>query len=480
MIKKFIKTSSLYFGATIFEKIIVLVFFSYLAHRLTIESIGQYSLYLVFYTILSFLLSLEIKSGFGRLYFEYKDNERFEFELTIVNSSILINLLMIIPIYFSYQLFNSFIIIDKNIFNILLFMTIFDSLIYLFLLKLRYDKKDFYYVFLTILKPILLVSSFFILDGYTENDILLIFLSKLLSSSFLAILFFIINYKKTYRFYINLHMLKESLRLSIWLVPSSIGSYFSNFTDKAMIEKMINTSSVGIYSVFQRISILVVTAIEPLYNVVMPKIMENYKNNDFKKEYYFFINIILSVLLIVNLFIAIFAIDIVLLIGGDKYIEYYNFTYLFLILNIFIFMPKFLAANIHLSKQSKYVTIIEVISGVLNILLNILFILYFGLIGAIYATLITYFIRLVLYDYFAKKLFEKFHIKYSYYFFYIIFSIFLFYATYLIQGNVEVVYKIPIYVILVLIVAIYFYCISDNDIRYKILNKIKGVYSENR
>jgi O-antigen/teichoic acid export membrane protein len=477
MIKNFFKTSSIYFGATIAEKVIALIFFSYLAHILSIEDMGKYSIYLIFYTILSFLLSLEIKSGFGRFYFEHKDDNRKNFELTILNSSILINILMIIPVYISYNLFNNFIPIDKDIFNILLILTIFDSLIYLFLFKARYDKKDLHYVILTLLKPILLVSSFFILNIYIENEIFLIFLSMLISSSILVVLFFVVNYIKVYKFYINFHMLKQSLTFSIWLVPSSIGSYFSNFTDKVMIEKMINTSSVGIYSVFQKISTLVVTAIEPLYNVIMPKVMENYKNDNFKQEYYLYINIILFVLLIINLFIAIFAKDIVVLLGGDKYIEYYKFIYLFLVLNIFIFIPKFLALNIHLSKQSKYVTAVEVISGILNILVNIVFITHFGLIGAIYATLITYFIRLVMYDYFAKKLFDKFHIKYSYYLSYISFSIFLFYCTYLIQENIDLLYKVPIYIILILFVIIYFYYSSSYDTRCKILNKIRGIYN---
>jgi O-antigen/teichoic acid export membrane protein len=114
------------------------------------------------------------------------------------------------------------------------------------------------------------------------------------------------------------------------------------------------------------------------------------------------------------------------------------------------------------------------VSGVLNIVFNIYFITYFGLIGALYATLLAYFIRLSMYNYFAKKLFDKFHIEYKYYFYYFSYSGILFYMLYIAQDIVQIYYKIILFFISLLGVAIYFYLASDDNIKVKIKNKIKG------
>jgi O-antigen/teichoic acid export membrane protein len=184
--------------------------------------------------------------------------------------------------------------------------------------------------------------------------------------------------------------------------------------------------------------------------------------------------------MVMNLFVATFSKDIVFLIGGDKYIEYYYLIYFFLILNMFIFLSRILENNIHLSKQSKYGTYTEVVSGVLNIVFNIYFITYFGLIGALYATLLAYFIRLSMYNYFAKKLFDKFHIEYKYYFYYFSYSIILFYLLYIAQDIVQIYYKIILFFISLLGVAIYFYLASDDNIKVNIKNKIKGFYNADK
>ncbi|MBD3807057.1 MAG: polysaccharide biosynthesis C-terminal domain-containing protein, partial [Sulfuricurvum sp.] len=114
----------------------------------------------------------------------------------------------------------------------------------------------------------------------------------------------------------------------------------------------------------------------------------------------------------------------------------------------------------------------------LNLILNFIFIYYFGLIGAIYATLITYFIRFVMYDFFAKKLFNKYKISLRYYFYYLLFTFLIFLILGYIHVDLQFISKVFIYILLICFCLLFFYfnLNATNKIKLKflIVKKFQG------
>ena len=446
MIKSFLKTSSIYLSATIVEKVIALFFFAYIARLLSIQEMGQYALYSIYATVLSFLISLEIKSGYGRFYVEYKGEARKHFEMSILIFSLFTNLLFASILYFFYDIIKSFIYIDLGIYVIILLMPFTDTIIYIGLYKARFENKDFIYTGITISKTILNIFFFFLLTSVVASHVTRLFLSLFLSG-FVVSLFVYFSFFHSYQKVLNKKFLTESTKFSLWLIPSSIGSYFSSMTDRIMIEKMTNTANVGIYSAFQRLSSLVILALEPLYNAFMPNVMKNYKDDSYDENYYFMFNLLMTIMFVINITIAVFAKECTLLLLGPKYIEYYYLIYLFLMINIFIFIARVLVNNIHLAKKSKYCSFIELFSGILNVVLNFIFIKVYGFIGAIFATVMTYFLRFCLYNYYARALFYKFKIRSLYFLYYFTLNIGLLILSYLIQGTLTILLKLLILVL---------------------------------
>jgi len=462
LIKSFLKTSSIYLSATIVEKVIALFFFAYIARLLSIQEMGQYALYSIYATVLSFLISLEIKSGYGRFYVEYKGEARKHFEMSILIFSLFTNLLFASILYFFYDIIKSFIYIDLGIYVIILLMPFTDTIIYIGLYKARFENKDFIYTGITISKTIFNIFFFFLLTSVVASHVTRLFLSLFLSG-FVVSLFVYFSFFHSYQKVLNKKFLTESTKFSLWLIPSSIGSYFSSMTDRIMIEKMTNTANVGIYSAFQRLTSVVALALEPLYNAFMPNVMKNYKDDSYDENYYFMFNLLMTIMFVINITIAVFAKECTLLLLGPKYIEYYYLIYLFLMINIFMFISKFLANSIHLSKKSHLDTLAEVFSGVLNILLNFIFIKQFGFIGAIYATLVSYFVRFVVYDFFSKKSFCKYHITIRFYLQYFLLTTMLFSLAYAIQ-DFKIFKKIGVLLIFIILEIVFFYArLSKNN-----------------
>jgi O-antigen/teichoic acid export membrane protein len=153
-------------------------------------------------------------------------------------------------------------------------------------------------------------------------------------------------------------------------------------------------------------------------------------------------------------------------------------VYLFLGINVFVFISKILANNIHLSKNSKFDTITETTAGVLNLILNFIFIYYFGFIGAIYATLITYFIRFAMYDFFAKRLFYKYKISLMYYFYYLTTTFLIFFVSNYIQTEIQFTSKILIYIMLICFGLLFFYfnlnTLNQIKLKVSIVKKFQG------
>lgn len=477
MIKAFIKTSSIYLGSTIIEKAIALVFFAYIARLLSIEEMGEYALYGIYATILSFLISLEIKSGYGRFYVEHDGEARKHFEMTILVFSLLTNLFFATILYFLYDVINSFIAIPFDIFLIILILPLIDTIIYIGLYKARYENKDYTYVGISLSRTILNIFIFFALINLVEENILRLFASSLLSG-FVVMMFVYFRFFYSYQVVLDKSLLHGSLKFSVWLIPSSIGSYISRMTDRVMLEKMTNTQNVGIYSAFQKLSSLVMLSLEPLYNAFMPNVMKNYKDDSYDDTYFFMFHLLLTIMLFINITLAVFAKEFTLLLLGAKYESYCFLVYLFLGINVFDFISRILANNIHLSKNSKFDTITETTTGVLNLILNFIFIYYFGLIGAIYATLITYFIRFVMYDFFAKKLFNKYKISLRYYFYYLLFTFLIFLILGYIHVDLQFISKVFIYILLICFCLLFFYfnLNATNKIKLKflIVKKFQG------
>ena len=199
---------------------------------------------------------------------------------------------------------------------------------------------------------------------------------------------------------INFSIINAIIKKSLPVLFSTISIILYMRIDQIMINFMINEYSLGVYSVSVRfieifhfipkiimISFLPFLLISKKYNLNLLKIN----------------SIIFKLSLIVTIFIFFSSEYLITFIFGENYTNSIITTKILSFSVIFVFYG---VTNEHWyvkNNLQKYYAINVFLGALTNILLNYILILNFGIEGAAYATLITYFLIIFVFDYLNKK-----------------------------------------------------------------------------
>jgi len=230
-------------------------------------------------------------------------------------------------------------------------------------------------------------------------------LVSMIISHLLSIVYLYI--KLNLRKYINLklkdnNLTKELLKYSIPLVPNGISWWIFNVSDRTIISLMIDISANGIYAVSNKFSSIYIG----LFNIFNLSWIESAsKSIDEADRNTYFSDII-------NISIKIFSTICILMIALIPFVfkylvnETFSESYLYipiLLSSSLINVVASLYSGIYIAlKKTKEVMNASIISALINILINIIFIKIIGLYAACISTLISYLI-IVIYRYFDLK-----------------------------------------------------------------------------
>ncbi|WP_455577476.1 lipopolysaccharide biosynthesis protein [Anaerosinus sp.] len=476
MENKIFKIFSVYFLSNLLAKIINFIFFAYLSRLLSIEEMGQFSLINMAVTILSLFMLFEIQSGFNRYYLEQEDSKRKDFEISITNLLILVN----VVIFFIYMLLKhiigtvniDFIDQSKNMIVILL-IPLATGIVNIYQSKMRLVQNVKKVACIMLIQAIANVASFFCFF-YLEIGIIYSLILSLLFQNIVIILLFWDNYKE-WKLTIKWTLINQSLKFSLWLIPSTIGSYFSLLSGKYFLGKFGLIKEVGIYEGNNRVANNLSFIMEPIYMAIMPVFYNEYKLEVFKEKYYKILSVIFLLLFLLLIFLSIFAKEVTLIILGEKYINYIQYLYLFIWMSIFMFLAKIFAINIHLSQKSQFDTLIECFSGFLNVILIYSFISFYGLLGVVLAITLVYMIRVFLYIVFANYCFKKIKLSLLYISVYFLVGMCLTFMHFYLRDN-SIYIRIVMFIIEFLVFGSIFFKILNinyDGLFNKLLSKMK-------
>lgn len=208
-----------------------------------------------------------------------------------------------------------------------------------------------------------------------------------------------------FKWKINTNIMKSLLKDSWPLILSGIAIMIYMKIDQVMIGSMINSSALGIYSAAVRISEKWYFIPNIISASVFPAIIKAQKKsqklylNRLQKLYDFFTWFSISFALVIMLFSS-FIINILF---GKEYAQASGVLSVHIWAGVFVFLG--VASTHHLvaenlTKINFFRTILGAIS---NVILNIIFIPLYGIVGAAYATLISYAVS----GYFSNILFKR-------------------------------------------------------------------------
>lgn len=225
------------------------------------------------------------------------------------------------------------------------------------------------------------------------------FLAQIISTS-ISILYLYIKLK----IYRNLNIkyyekscVKELLDYSFPLVPNGIIWWIINVSDRTIIKLLISNSANGIYAISNKFSGLFINAYN-IYNMSWTESVSlNIKNNSddfinsaFNKSIKFFS---LVCLMIISAIPFVFKILI-----NDKYIEAYNYIPILMLGTLANIIASLLGGIYIALKETKKTMYTSLLAGIINILVNMLFIRIIDIYAAALSTLVS-FIIIVIYRY---------------------------------------------------------------------------------
>lgn len=270
---------------------------------------------------------------------------------------------------------------------------------------LQYDYKKFIKISFcnaisNILFSILLICTFFSKKRYIGRMV-----GTTVPAVLVAIYIIYMFFKKA-----KPEMCKEylswGLKYSIPIIPYGIGLVLLGTFDRIMINKMVGAEAVGIYSFAYNIFALVNVTSNSLDNVWSPWLFEQMNNKKYdivKKQaikYIFLMLIFSSIVILVGP-------EIVKLIGAK---EYWNASYCVIPIvagGYFSFLCTLPISVEYFYEKTKFIATGTIIAGIVNIILNYIFIKKYGYIAAAYTTLITYMIYSILHYIIARYIHKK-------------------------------------------------------------------------
>lgn len=206
-------------------------------------------------------------------------------------------------------------------------------------------------------------------------------------------------YKQNLYFKFIFNKVVEIIKESLYLWISFVAIIVYSQIDKLMIARLINIKSTGVYSIALQLIIILGILINPIQSSLYSTMVENSKKESRYYEKYQIYNTLITWLYILFVFISI-----VLVKNLFKYIysqEYNQAINIFIILSFgVIFKANSILQNTHIVifKYTKYLLAKNILGMIINIILNYILILKYGIIGAAIATVLSQIITLFLID----------------------------------------------------------------------------------
>lgn len=196
--------------------------------------------------------------------------------------------------------------------------------------------------------------------------------------------------KKNAIFSINFLQIKQGILFAMPLVLGALSICVIDVSDRIILENYVSMRDIGIYSIAYALGFSINIIIKGSYKAFEPLIFKNSKESNFltffttiKNEYY-------ALIFMSCIFVVFFSKEIVLLILPDTY---YSAHTIMPIIALAAFAKGIYTIQVMLlmiEKRTKVISKIMIFGAVLNVLINLLFIGFFGVIVAAFSTLLSF------------------------------------------------------------------------------------------
>lgn len=353
---------------------------------LSVAEFGQFNNILSWSVILFFIVSIDLHSSLVRSKLDYEEDME-GYATSILLLSTVVNIILYAIVRLNIGFFSELFSIQPKYIDIMFIYMLFLEAYYVFI---TYERANYRYKRYTIATGIIILSVnivsialVLILQDKLNARVYGYFIPYIIIG---AVMYFIIVKRKPK---VKMEYIKYALALSLPLLPHLISLNILSSSDKVMITSMIGEEANAIYSIAYLIANILVIIYVAMNKAWAPWFMDTLKAGNKKiirtaSKYYFlaFVAIIFGVGLI--------SPEVILVLGGRKYIEATMVLVPLLISTIFQFgYSMYLQVEVY-EKRLKVVSFATIVAALTNLGLNFLLLKRFGYVAAGYTTLIGY------------------------------------------------------------------------------------------
>jgi O-antigen/teichoic acid export membrane protein len=446
MFKQFFKDSAVYGLSSILSRGISVILLPIYTRVFSPADYGNIEILTVTAALVNLTVALEISQGVAR---HYSDAETKRDKIAYASTAL----------WFTVFMYSVFVVITfllskplskwiletsyhQNILRIWALSSLTNGIFYILQNQLRWQLQSKHYSITSIVYTLASAGMTVFLILVLDYGVIGVFYGLIaggITGSLLALIFA----KGSYKLIFDWHKCKEMLSFAAPLVPSSIAVFVSLYIDRIAIKELMTFDDLGLYGIGFRFASVVGILLIGFQSALTPLIYSNYQKPNTPDELSRIFSYFLALTLPFILGLAVFSNEILIIFTTP---EYYSASQVIpllavaiLLSNMYIFAP-----GLSIAKKTKLIATINIISAVVNTVLNFTLIPFLGISGAALATLISHLLAFSLYMIISQRFYFVPH-KWKK----IIISTIIVVIFFLICSGLEYVIKLSLYVTII-------------------------------
>jgi len=359
-------------------------------------------------SIITILLIFGMDNSFARFYF---DSQTEEYKKQVISTTAIFLICLaglVIPILLIGSNFlNGFLFGQNNYTFLLQLVFLLSGLTTFFIVPMllfRIKREAVKYSVISILNVLLIASlNIFFVVGLRKGVLGIMEGRTIAQIVILLVSYYLIKKDLSFRFSLNL--LKEMLRYTIPIIPAGLMLWILSLSDRFFLLKLADPVELGLYSVgikFASILAIAIGAFNLGYGeFVFSRLYQDDRDKIYSRTFTYFI----FVTCLIVLCLSLFSKEVVMLMTTKEYLRASSVIPILGLGLIFNGCYTIFAIGMNITKKMKAIFPITAIPAGLNLFLNYIFIPLYGMIGAAYTTLFSYFLMAILTWYASQKVY---------------------------------------------------------------------------
>lgn len=369
-----------------------------LTSNMSLEQFGTYDLLFISSMLIANISSLGLGSAINR---EVSLNDNMLTD--VIRTSFNIFIISVILIVFVWSIYSIF--FELHI--VIILITIMSLVVIIFTNIIRCTSSSGLFLFSSIIQGSIYLILIFSTNDYSYSQVLYYYSLSILIQVMIFIIYYKDVIKMSFSLSYNATISRSMLKFGLPVVLINLSSFIFNYSDRYIIASFSGVSDVAIYAILYKIS-SVIMIVGGIFQMVWPQwAFKVYKNEDNVSELFNMVfRLYICILIVLAFLVTSFSRELILLISSGDYQGNVFIIPILVLGMIFNSIINLVAISIHIKSKVMKLTFLTLFSGGINIILNVIFIPYYGIVAAALTTLISMLILFISVNYISKNIID--------------------------------------------------------------------------